>query len=103
MIKYLSNYEPYTPEEVGLSRRIVIGKHSGRHTIKQILATKGIEVDDDLAQKILDQVRANSIALKRSLSENELIYIYQDFMVGDNQVARTTSKPCRIIFPSSAS
>jgi homocitrate synthase NifV len=89
VIKYLSNYEPYTPEEVGLSRKIVIGKHSGRHTVKQILANKGIEVDDELAQKILDQVRANSIALKRSLSENELIYIYQDFMVGDNSVMRS--------------
>ena len=89
MIKYLSNYEPYTPEEVGLTRKIVIGKHSGRHTIKQMLAPRGIEVDDGLAQKILDQVRANSIALKRSLSENELIYIYQDFQVGDNQVMRS--------------
>jgi len=89
VIKYLSNYEPYTPEEVGLTRKIVIGKHSGRHTVKQILASKGIEVDDELAQKILDQVRANSIALKRSLSENELIYIYQDFQVGDNQVMRS--------------
>ncbi len=84
VIKYLSNYEPYTPEEVGLSRRIVIGKHSGRHTIKQILANKGIEVSDELAGDILAQVRANSIALKRSLSENELIYIYQDFQAGDS-------------------
>jgi len=57
--------------------------------VKQILANKGIEVDDEMAQKILDQVRANSIALKRSLSENELIYIYQDFMVGDNSVMRS--------------
>ncbi|MCG7841201.1 MAG: homocitrate synthase [Methanomassiliicoccales archaeon] len=88
VIKYLSNYEPYTPEEVGLSRRIVIGKHSGRHTIKQILANKGIEVSDELAGDILSQVRANSIALKRSLSENELIYIYQDFQAGDSDKMR---------------
>jgi len=88
VIKYLSNYEPYTPEEVGLSRRIVIGKHSGRHTIKQILANKGIEVSDELAGDILAQVRANSIALKRSLSENELIYIYQDFQAGDSDKMR---------------
>jgi homocitrate synthase NifV len=86
IIKYLSNYEPYTPEEVGLCRRIVIGKHSGRHTIKQILSNKGIEVSDEMAGDILAQVRANSIALKRSLSENELIYIYQDFLSGHNQM-----------------
>jgi homocitrate synthase NifV len=82
VIKYLSNYEPYTPEEVGLQRKIIIGKHSGRHTIKQILANKGFEIDDDAAGAILEQVRANSVALKRSLSENELVYIYQDYQSG---------------------
>jgi homocitrate synthase NifV len=82
VIKYLSNYEPYTPEEVGLQRKIIIGKHSGRHTIKQILANKGFEIDDEAAGVILEQVRANSVALKRSLSENELVYIYQDYQSG---------------------
>ena len=86
VIKYFSNYEPYTPEEVGLCRKIIIGKHSGRHTLKQILSNKGIEVSDEMAGDILAQVRANSIALKRSLSENELIYIYQDFLSGHNQM-----------------
>jgi homocitrate synthase NifV len=80
VLKYLSNYEPYQPEVVGLSRKIVIGKHSGKHTIKTILETKGIEVDVDTAQALLDIVRANSVSLKRSLSENELVYIYQDYM-----------------------
>ncbi|MEM2944163.1 MAG: homocitrate synthase [Methanomassiliicoccales archaeon] len=82
VMKFLSNYEPYSPEEVGMTRKIVIGKHSGRHTIIQILKSKGIEIDEKMAADILDIVRATSIGLKRSLSENELLYIYQDYKAG---------------------
>jgi homocitrate synthase NifV len=79
VIKYFSNYEPYTPEEVGLTRKIIIGKHSGRHTLKQVLAKRGYEIDDEVAGILLENVRANSVALKRSLTENELVYIYLDY------------------------
>jgi homocitrate synthase NifV len=82
VMKYLSNYEPYSPEEVGMSRKIIIGKHSGRHTIQEILASKGMEVDEKAAGDLLEIVRSTSIGLKRSLSENELIYIYQDYKAG---------------------
>ena len=34
------------------------------------------------AAAILEVVRATSVSLKRSLSENELIYIYQDYREG---------------------
>jgi homocitrate synthase NifV len=88
VLKYLSNYEPYQPEAVGLQRKIVIGKHSGKHTIKTILESKGIEVDDDTAQVLLDIVRANSVSLKRSLSENELVYIYQDYISGTHKAVQ---------------
>ncbi len=82
VMKFLSNYEPYSPEEVGMSRKIIIGKHSGRSTIKQILLAKGIEIDDQTATAILEIVRATSVSLKRSLSDNELVYIYQDYKDG---------------------
>lgn len=82
VMKFLSNYEPYSPEEVGMSRKIIVGKHSGRSTIKQILQARGIEVDDAAATVILETVRATSVNLKRSLSENELVYIYQDYKDG---------------------
>ncbi len=82
VIKYFSNYEPYTPEEVGLTRKIIIGKHSGRHTLKQVLSKRGYEIDDEVAGILLEHVRANSVALKRSLTENELVYIYLDHRNG---------------------
>ncbi|WP_019176519.1 homocitrate synthase [Methanomassiliicoccus luminyensis] len=82
VMKFLSNYEPYSPEEVGMSRKIIVGKHSGRSTIKQTLLAKGIEIDDATATAVLEIVRATSVSLKRSLSENELVYIYQDYKDG---------------------
>lgn len=82
VMKYLSNYEPYSPEEVGMTRKIIVGKHSGRSTIKQILGAKDIEIDDATASAVLEIVRATSVSLKRSLSENELVYIYQDYKDG---------------------
>jgi homocitrate synthase NifV len=85
VIKYLSNYEPYSPEETGVKRKIVIGKHSGRHTLKATLAKYGHEVTDDEAGVLLEYVRANSIALKRSLEEIELVYMYEDMKNGKMQ------------------
>lgn len=79
VIKCASNYEAFAPETVGLERRISIGKHSGRHTVKSILAKHGVEVDDQAAGEVLEMVRSSSVALKRSLTEKELIYLYEDY------------------------
>ena len=35
-------YEPFAPEEVGWERRLVLGKHSGRHLISNLLEQHGI-------------------------------------------------------------
>jgi hypothetical protein len=47
-----------------------------------MLAKYGYEVDDEAAGIILESVRANSIALKRSLTEKELVYMYLDYRAG---------------------
>ncbi len=47
-----------------------------------MLAKYGYEVDDEAAGIILESVRANSIALKRSLTEKELVYMYMDYKAG---------------------
>lgn len=74
------NYEVFTPEEVGMERRIVIGKHSGTSTVIQVLKKHGIEVSKEEAAEILVKVRETAVALKRSLTEMELVYIYQDYL-----------------------
>jgi len=82
ILKSASTYEPYSPEEVGMTRKIIIGKHSGRATIKQVLSSRDISVDDESASAILEIVRRTSVALKRAISENELVYIYHDWKDG---------------------
>lgn len=76
------NYEVFTPEEVGMQRKIIIGKHSGTSTVIEVLKTYEITIDKELAGKVLEQVRRISISLKRSLTEKELVYIYQDVVEG---------------------
>ena len=78
-IKNPLNYEAFTPEEVGLERQIVIGKHSGTKAVKVKFAEYGIELTDQEAQDLLERVRSAAVDLKRSLFDKELRYIYEDY------------------------
>ena len=79
-IKNPLNYEAFEPEEVGLTRQIVIGKHSGTRAIKTKFLEYGIKIDDQEAQELLENVRATSVDLKRSLFDKELAYIYDEYI-----------------------
>lgn len=73
-------YEVFKPEEVGLTRQIVIGKHSGKAAIKAKFSEYGIFLSDEVAGEILERVRAHAVELKRSLFDKELVYIYDEYM-----------------------
>jgi homocitrate synthase NifV len=68
-----ATYEPFAPEEVGWERRLVVGKHSGRHLLTSLLQQHGIVLNRDESQSVLDAVRRESIQKKRSLSTQELL------------------------------
>lgn len=78
VLKNASTYEIFTPEEVGLERQIIIGKHSGRNAIINKFKEYGIILVDDEAEEILKRVRETAVKLKRALFDKELVYIYQD-------------------------
>jgi len=71
-------YEPFAPEEVGWERRLVLGKHSGRHLISSLLEQYGIFLNPAETQTILDSVRHQSILKKRSLSIEELLNLVRE-------------------------
>ena len=50
-------YEPITPEAVGNRRRIVLGKHSGRHAVEWALKHLGVEPDPQLVNWLLDRIK----------------------------------------------
>jgi homocitrate synthase NifV len=70
-----STYEPFDPSEVGRQRSLVVGKHSGRHLINQVLSTQGVHLDADRSQLVLNAVRDRATTLKRSLTVDELLSV----------------------------
>jgi homocitrate synthase NifV len=79
VLKNPRNYEVFEPAEVGLTRQLVVGKHSGSHTILHKFKEFGIDLTDIEANEILALTRAMSVDLKRTLFDKELMYIYKDY------------------------
>jgi len=71
-------YEPFAPEEVGWERRLVLGKHSGRHLVSNLLQQHGIRLNSEETKSILDAVRHQSVQKKRSLTTEELLNLVEE-------------------------
>ncbi len=57
VIENPQTYEPIPPELIGARRRIVLGKHSGRHAVEFILKSMGIEPKPDIVEKVLLKIK----------------------------------------------
>lgn len=79
VLKNPKTYEAFTPEEVGLERQIVIGKHSGTHSIIAKFREYGVELTEEDANAMLTRVRAVAVNLKRSLFDKELVSLWEDY------------------------
>jgi homocitrate synthase NifV len=77
-LKNPKTYEAFCPEEVGLTRQIVIGKHSGSHSIMSKFEEYGHHLTDEEADRILVYVKKAAVELKRPLFDKELVFIYED-------------------------
>jgi homocitrate synthase NifV len=81
ILKNPSSYEAFSPEEVGLERQIVVGKHSGSSALMHKFKGQfGIELDGEMAGQLLERVRATAIELKRPLFSKELMLLYQELL-----------------------
>lgn len=81
VLKNPKSYEAFSPEEVGLERQIVIGKHSGSKALIHKFRTEfGIDLDPDTAGRLLERVRAMAVQLKRPLFGKELVQLYQSLV-----------------------
>ncbi len=65
-------YEPFAPEEVGLSRRIVIGKHSGRAAVEQKIKELNLGMRPSCIVLLLERVRSLAIKQKAALRDEQL-------------------------------
>jgi homocitrate synthase NifV len=66
-------YEPFAPEEVGRQRWLVIGKHSGRHSVDAVLQNHGVALGEDEKKTVLAAARDLAMQVKRGLTTNELL------------------------------
>jgi len=79
VLKHPGNYEPFEPQEVGLQRQIVVGKHSGSAALKAKFAEYGIHLTDHQTEELLPRIRAHAVGMKRPLFDKELVYIFEDY------------------------
>jgi homocitrate synthase NifV len=73
VLKNPGNYEGFDPAEVGLSRHLVLGKHSGSHGLSHRLGKLGIELNRLETNDLLERVRSISQRNKRPLTDQELL------------------------------
>lgn len=78
LVKNPTVYEPYPPQWVGKERRIVLGKHSGRCSVKIKACEQGVELSDQKAAMLLEKIRNRSIEEKRGVSEAEFLLLLKE-------------------------
>lgn len=71
-------YEPFTPETVGLSRKIIIGKHSGKASIEFKLKEMNIFIHPVVVQTVLEKVRSLAIWQKAPVSDVQLLKLVHE-------------------------
>lgn len=81
VIKKSELYEPFTPEEVGLSRKIVIGKHSGKAAIEQKVKELNISLKPPCIELLLARVRSLAIKQKAAVVDEQLEQLAKEVVV----------------------
>ena len=79
-------YEPISPEVVGRTRWLQVGKHAGIHGMNAMLKEYGVEPNDEQTKQILDQVK-NIGDQGKQVTEVELLSIANE-VIGENKLKR---------------
>lgn len=69
-------YEAFPPELVGLSRRVVIGKHSGTTSLKAKFEEWGLPLEARVAKQLLAKIRRLAVAKKNIVEDMQLKRLY---------------------------
>jgi len=82
VLKYPYTYESFLPDEIGASRRIVIGKHSGKHAVWDKLKELGIEVSKEQLVEIVGIIKDRAQQRKSAITDAELREIAREVLAG---------------------
>ncbi len=80
ILKNPITYEPFAPEDLGLRRKVLIGKHSGSHAIHSVFEGMGVNLRRDESREILEGVRVASENTKGVLTDREVMVMYQRYL-----------------------
>ena len=72
ILNHSSTYEPISPEMVGNSRRIILGKHTGANAIRSKLKDYHIDLNDEQFDKVLSEIKSLGDSGK-SINDDELV------------------------------
>ena len=82
ILKERSTYEIMKPEDVGISgTELVLGKHSGRHALKERLTEMGFHLDATGLEKVYESFTALADK-KKAVYDDDLVAIVQEQMPG---------------------
>jgi 2-isopropylmalate synthase len=68
-------YEPLTPEMVGQKRRIVMGKHTGKHAVASFVKEK-YRLSDEQINEVVERVR-NLTVSKKKIIEDDVVAVVE--------------------------
>lgn len=78
MLKHAGTYEIMTPESVGLTKSsLVLGKHSGRHALKDRLKELGYELGDNAFQDLFKRFK-DLADKKKNVFDEDLVALIED-------------------------
>lgn len=72
MLKHRGTYEIMTPQDVGAKTSLVLGKHSGKHALRQRLSELDYQLDDDMLAVVFDRFKVLADR-QRSVTNDDLV------------------------------
>jgi homocitrate synthase NifV len=78
LLKDPANYQAIDPAEVGGAHRLVLGKHSGRHAVRQVYGLLDLALDGVQSQHILERLRGFVTRTKRVPEVADLVHFYEE-------------------------
>lgn len=76
LLKDPATYEGFDPAAVGRERHLVLGKHSGSHSVRHVYAQLGISLQSEETDWLLQRIRQFAVMTKRSPVMEELKHFY---------------------------
>ena len=74
-----STYEPFKPELVGVDRHIVIGKHSGEHSVRGRLDALGIKFPEAQMPELMETIKEAAVGDKE-IDDAELVALVDNVL-----------------------